>query len=287
VGVAVAIPLAWYRLGNHRAVATWFVVLAALVMGLWQLKRPRADRAWVRELARQPAVEVQGSSVRIAGIRDCRYRTPEDFDLRYVDRVFDLDRLDSVDFLVERFSDLDGLAHTLLTFGFEGGEHVAVSVELRREEGESFHPVAGLFRQFELTYVIGTERDLIALRTNHRQSRVWLFPIRTTPEQRRSLFLSMLDRAAALQREPEFYNSLTSSCTTNIVDHVHELVPGRIPLSLRVTLPGYAGSLAYELGLIDTDLEYEEAEAAYRIDPVAQAGGDGPGFSARIRAGRP
>ena len=284
--VGLAFLVAWFRLPDPRRLKLGALVFVVLVIGLWQLKRPRTDRDWEPDMAAQPVIEVTGSRVSIQGVRDIHYPSAHEFDIHTVDRVFDLDKLRTVDFMVERFSSLDGLAHTLLTFGFEGGEFVAISVELRREAGESFNPVAGIYRQYELMYVIGTERDLIALRTNVRKSRVWLFPIRATPTRLRQLFVNMLARAAALQKAPEFYNTLTNSCTTNIVDHVHQLVPGRVPASLRIALPGYAGSLAYELGLIDTDLSFEEAEVHYRIDEKGQAGGDGPGYSERIRAGR-
>jgi hypothetical protein len=206
--------------------------------------------------------------------------------VRHVDRIFDLGALRSIDFMVERFHADVFLAHTLLTFGFDDGARVVISIELRKEAGESFDPIAGLFKQYELMYVVGTEQDLIGLRTNHRRSRVWLYPIQTTPERMRALFLDMLERARTLAGKPEFYNSLTSSCTTNIADHVRVLVPGRISLDWRILFPGYAGELAHELDLIDTDLPFDEAEDRFRIDLTAQEQPIGDDFSQRIRSGR-
>lgn len=283
VALAVGFPLAWYRL-DRRRVAWAFVAVAVVALGLWTLKRPKASAHWAADLAHSPAMTWNGSEVTIDGIRDCRYRTPEDFDVRYRVETVDVDTLRTLDFVVERFAALDGLAHTLLTFGFEDGRHIAISVEIRREEGESFHPIAGLFREFELTYVIGTEEDLIGLRTNARPaSRVWLYPIRTTRERMRSLFVQMLRRADHLGRAPEFYNTLTNTCTTNLVDHVVQLVPGRIGWDWRLVLPGYAAGLAHDLGLIDTDLPLEAAEARFRIDERAREAPLGVDFSRRIR----
>jgi len=284
---AVAFPAAWFlRPGDRRRTALVFCGCAVLILVAWQFKRPSNDRHWTPDMQRPARIQLEGDVVTIADIRNSTYHSEDTYDLGYVEETFDLRTLRSVDFLVERFHAWDFLAHTLLSFGFEDGRYIAVSVELRREVGEKFHPVAGLFKKYEIMYVVGTEQDLIGLRTNYRKSRVWLYPIKTTPERMRALFVHMLARARQITREPEFYNTLTSSCTTNIVDHVRLLVPGRIPLDWRILFPGYTGEMAHELDLIDTDLSFEEAEARFRIDLAAQAAPVDADFSRRIRAGR-
>jgi len=162
---------------------------------------------------------------------------------------------------------------------------VAISAEIRKEKGESFSPWKGLLRQYELTYVIGDERDLIRLRTNYRRDPVYLYPVRASRERVRQMFLHMLGRANHLRSHPEFYNTLTNTCTTNIVRHVNELVPGRVhPWSYKVLFPGYADELAYELDLLDTDLPFPEARRRFRIDDDAQKVGI-EDFSRAIRRG--
>jgi hypothetical protein len=99
----------------------------------------------------------------------------------------------------------------------------------------------------------------------------------------KSLFLDMLARADKLQQKPEFYNTLTSTCTTNIVSHVNKLVPDRIPYDLRILLPGYSDRYAYELGLINTDLPFEEARTRFNINARAEKYADSPQFSKIIR----
>ena len=162
----------------------------------------------------------------------------DDYDVAWEDRSYDLDRLRSAWFVVEPFGDRKGPAHTLMSFGFEGDDYLAISVEIRKEIGEEFSPWKGLVRQYELVYVIGDERDLIQLRTNHRRDQVFLYPVRAPRERIEQMFVDMLRRANDLRLKPEFYNTLTSTCTTNIVSHVNELVPGRIPFSYTVLLPG-------------------------------------------------
>ncbi|HYN22504.1 MAG TPA: DUF4105 domain-containing protein, partial [Thermoanaerobaculia bacterium] len=146
-------------------------------------------------------------------------------------------------------------------------------------------PWKGLLRQYEVMYVIGDERDLIRLRTNHRRDQVYLYPVRATRERIEQMLVSMLQRANRLRERPEFYNTLTNTCATNIVRHVNELVPGRVPFSYKVLLPGYSDELAYELGLIDTGLPFAQAKQRFRIDLKAQRLGEREDFSKKIREG--
>ena len=177
-----------------------------------------------------------------------------------------------------------GPAHTFLSFGFAGGAYVAISVEIRKEQGESFSPLGGLLRQYELIYVVGDERDLIGLRANHRHDDVYLYPIRTSKEKIRTLFVAMLERANQLAAHPEFYNTLTNTCTSNIVDHIDVITPGRIPFSYKTILPAYADDLAFDLGLIDTDSPRDQYRAAHRINDLAALHADAANFSEAIRS---
>jgi hypothetical protein len=189
-------------------------------------------------------------------------------------------------FMVERFGPHDemtpAIAHTLLSFGF-GGEYVAVSVEIRKERGESYSPWKGLLRQYELMYVVADERDVIGLRTNHRRDTVYLYPVRAPVEAMRRAFVEMLQRANQLAEAPEFYNTLTSTCTTNLVRHVNTIAPARIPPSYKVILPAYSDSLAYDLGLIPNGQPLEQVRAAHRIDALAQELGVRADFSRALR----
>jgi len=187
--------------------------------------------------------------------------------------------------MVEPFSGHGlGAAHTLLSFGFVD-EYVAISVEIRKEKGEKFSPLKGLFRNYELMYVIGDERDLIKLRSNYRRDTVYLYRINTTAERMQFVFLDMLERINEIRYEPEFYNTLTNTCTTNIVRHVNTIVPGRITLSYKVLMPAYSDELAYDLGLIVTNSSFEETREHYKINEEALLYADDPLFSVKIREG--
>jgi len=243
----------------------------------------KTDRDWNTDQIIQPEISIDGDGVAIKNIRNITYRTTSDYDLGYYNSEFDLNDLESVWFMVEPFSTNPGAAHTLVSFGFKGDKYLAVSVEIRKEKGESFSPVKGLLRQYELMYVIADERDVIKLRSNYRHDQVFLYPIKTDKEKIRALFLDMLARADKLQKKPEFYNTITSTCMTNIVSHINKLVPDRIPFDYRILLPGYSDTYAYELGLIDTDLSFEEARTKFKINARAEKYADSSEFSKMIR----
>ncbi len=266
---------------------TWFVGIMVVSYTLFVLvTSPRTDRDWNLDQAITPEISINGDIVSIKNIRNFTYHTTTDYTPGYYDSTFDLTKISTLDFMVEPFSANPGAAHTLLTFGFSDGKQVAISVEIRKEKGESFSAVKGLLRQYELMYVIADERDVLKLRTNYRRDQVYLYPIKASPEQIKNLFIDMLTRADKLQRKPEFYNTLTSTCTTNIVSHVNKLVPDRISLDYRILLPGYSDRYAYELGLIDTNLPFDEARVRFNINTLAEKYADDPDFSKMIRTGR-
>lgn len=272
----------------HAALAPFVLVL--LLTGAVRLRQPSLERNWTEDNARMPHASFDGGIATVRNVRAFEWRTTSEFAPRWEERRYDLSRLESVWFLVEPFGDVRGPAHTFLSFGFAdstgGTDYVAISAELRKERGETYHPVRGLFREYELTYVVGDERDLVRLRSNVRRDSVFLYRVATTPEQGRALFRAMLERASALGTAPEFYNTLTSSCTTNIVDHVNAIAPNKVPFSYKVLLPAFADELAYELGLLDTSRPFAELRRDALINPRALAASDAPDFSTRIREGR-
>jgi hypothetical protein len=273
-----------FKLKRVLAIAAAAIVLvfgAPLVLA-YLFATPSAERDWSPDQAVLARASIAGDAVTIEDVRNFNYRSATDYDARYETRRYDLSRLDSLWFAVERFGDAPAIAHTFLSFGF-GDEYVAISVEIRKERGETYSPLRGMLRKYELMYVIGDERDVIGLRTNYRRDPVYLYPARASPQQIRQIFVQMLARANQLAREPEFYNTLTNNCTSNIVRHVNVIAP-TIPFGYRVLMPAYSDSLAYDLGLIPNERPIEEVRAAYRIDARAQRSGTGPDFSHVIRA---
>ena len=250
---------------------------------LLSMLRPSNERDWVPEQAVLPRAEFLGNEVLVHNIRNCKYNSADDVVVEHYDKRFDLDRIKSVDFLVCPFPSAPGTAHTMISFGFEGDEYLAVSVEIRKEKGESYDPIKGLLRQYEIMYVVADERDLIQLRTNHWKNEVFLYHTRATPETARGMFVDVMRRVNKLYVAPEFYDTLTNNCTTNIVRHVNRLSPNRIPFDYRVLMAGYSDRLAYDLGLLETDTSFEQTKAHAGVNYLAYLHRNDRDFSAKIR----
>lgn len=272
----LAFCAACVRRGARRA----FLASVAVVLAWHLLIRPSNDRPWSADQDVLPEIRLDGDRLAIRHVRDFGYRGVDDFLPRRVDRVWSLAALEGADFVVEHFSAWEGAGHSFVTFRFAGAEPLAVSAEIRKERGETYGALAGMFKRYELMYVVGTERDLVGLRRNVRGHPVALYPIRASRDDLRRLLTDLLGRASALQARPEFYHTLANACTTNLADHVNALRPGRVPFSLKVQCAGYADVLAYALGLIDTDVPLEALRARHRIPAVPL---DHPDYSNEIR----
>jgi len=261
---------------------------AAVFLGLfvwWSTIKPSHDRPWRPEVAVMPRATIDGDRVRITGVRDFEYRSRNDFTVRYEEREVSLAHLVALDFYVSYFT-AGPVGHTFVSFIFDNAPPLAISIETRPEVGEGFQPIASLFKQFELIYVVGSERDVVGVRTNHRREQVFLYRLLTQPEDVRRLFLVYLARINELADHPEFYHLLTNSCTINIVRYAN--AAGRTPrFDIRHFLNGLIDAYLYSAGWMDTTLPFEELRSRSHINDVAEAAGDGPDFSERIRAGLP
>lgn len=269
-----------------RAGGIALVVLVPVVAlsVLWLFSTPSHDRRWATEQSVLPRAVFDGNRVRLEGVRNFRWSSATAFEPAWEERVYDLDRIASAWYvLVPLTRKWRGPAHAMVTFGFDDGQYLAISVEARRESRESYGVLKGLLRRFELLYVIGDERDLIGRRAVYDGVEVFLYPIRADRESIRIVFQTMLARANALRDRPEFYNTVTNNCTLNLVRHVNQLVPGRIPGSWRIVLPGYSDEVIHRLGLIDSTGTIAEARARVRINDRARAALEDSAFSRRIR----
>ncbi len=246
------------------------------------LRTPSNDRNWSPDQKILTKGSIDGTTIYLEHIRNARYTSPTDYSLSYYNKRFDVSSIQSVDFIVEPFDGI-GAAHTFLTFGLTDGSYLAVSIEIRKEEGESFSPLLGAIRQYELAYVIAHEKDVIDLRANHRKDIVYLYPTNATREEAQALFLDILARAKQLEEYPEFYNTITNNCTTNIVRHINTLRNKPISWDHRMLFPKNADTLAQELGFIAQGVPIDEAREKYRINERAEKFAQDPDFSKKIR----
>ena len=257
-------------------------VISTIISNL--IYKPSNTRNWNDDQKILPYAEIQDTIVSIHGIRNFTYASTTSYIQNYYDKTFDANTIKNVWYVVEPFPGVPGSAHTFLSFEFDDNEFLSISIEIRKERGESFNPIKGIFNQYELTYVIADEQDAIKLRTNYRKDIVYLYPAKGTKEGFKALFLDMITKANKLKDNPEFYNTITNNCTTNIVKHVNNISPKSIPFfTLQAIFPASSDKLAYTLGLLNTTLPFEDARKKYMINDKALQYANDLDFSIKIR----
>jgi hypothetical protein len=257
-------------------------MLPVVVVALWWASiAPSNSRNWTPDVARTARAVFHDSCVIIQNVRNFKYRSESDYDQRWETRTYDLDGIRGVDLFLS-FWGPTRIAHTIASWEFDDGQHLAISIETRKEKGQSYSAVRGFFRQYELYYVVADERDLVGLRTNYRGEQVYLYHIRVSALQARALLVDYLNEVNHLADHPQWYNALTQNCTTRIRGHAQNTGAGG-GLDWRLLANGYLDQLLYERGQIDTRLPFAELRARSNITERAKAAGDSPDFSARIR----
>jgi len=278
--------LGWWR-RPARPERRWAHVLAlGLLLTWWSTLQPSQTRHWSPEVARSLQVErIGGDRIRLVNVRNFDWQTPERFDARWETRDYDLRTLVSADLLLSYWMG-PSIAHTLVSFGFADGRYLSFSLEIRKEEHERFSALGGFFREFEQVMIAAEERDIVRLRTNVRGEDVVLYRLNVPPDGLRTAFLGYLDDATALQRQPRFYNTLTSNCTTIPFGIARRFAPG-LPLDARLLLSGHFAAYVFDQGGLTPGYDFKSLEAAGRITARARAADSASDFSRQIRLGVP
>ena len=232
----------WYGLtGLELAVIVWFAALTP--------ERQFRDTKWQRPWGRMPQTAFNGTLAAVRDIRDFKYRTPEDYDIHYIDGTYDIDQVRTVDVAVSHWDGMEKIAHTMLSFGFADGRYLALSMETRLPEGKEQGFLHGFYKQYEIIMVLATEEDLFKLRTDYRGEELYLYRTNATPEQARQMFRLLLEGADRLYREPAYYNSITQNCTTSLAPLLRLINPS-FEGDIRLLLNGESDQLLYELGYL-------------------------------------
>lgn len=264
------------------------VIAFAGILAWWLSLQPSNDRDWQPDVAQTAWAEVLGDQVAIHNFRNCEYRTETDYTPHWETKIVSLSQLRGLDVFITYWGS-PWIAHPIVSFDFGEEGYVAMSIETRKEVGESYSAIRGFFRYYELIYTISDERDVVRLRTNYRKGEeVYLYHTRVTPDQARTIFLDYLNRANRMRNHPEWYNALTNNCTTNIASHVAQARAGEsVRLDWRILLNGKGDEMMYERGDLDGNLPFAELKKNAHINPVARAADSDPDFSHRIRSDRP
>jgi hypothetical protein len=283
VGLAAA---AFAMLRPLRRAVLAYAVLFTVVLGGWLSIPASNDREWQADVARLPTATFDGDLVTIRNVRNFDYESELDYTPRWEERTYDLSKITGADLFLSYWGS-PLIAHTIMSWAFEDGQHLAISIETRKEVGEEYSAILGFFRQFELYYVVADERDVVRLRTNYRGEQVRLYHLQNaTPEVARAVlerYLAEINRLASTAR---WYNAATHNCTTAIRYHIKQVAPNN-PWDWRILVNGLVDQMAYERGAVDTRLPFEELRERSDIGERARAADDAPDFSARIREGLP
>ena len=293
-GRAICVLL-WAAFSSSMVVGLWqgrtavdsliFALAFGVLLLWWQRIAPSNDRIWADEVAQVTTGSVDGNRVTLHNVRSFDWRTNTDYTPRWETRRYELDRMRSVDMIVSYWT-IPAIAHMLISFGFDDGEHVVFSVETRRQKHQHFSEIGGFFKEFELSITAADERDVIRVRTNVRGEEAYLYRIRMPVPAIRSLFLGYIDQANALVTTPRFYNTVTVNCTT-LVYHIMQRIVGYLPLNYRLLLTGYLPEYVYRVGGLDDRFSIGELRARGRITERARQSDRSDSFSADIRRGIP
>lgn len=278
----VAIAALAFRWRSRRR--AWAILgVTALACAAWyQTIQPSQTRDWATDVAHGVSYTRAGDMITLSNVRNFNWTDDATAIPAWETRVYDLAQLQSVDMFTSVWDSPD-IAHLMVSFGFADGQHLAFSVEIRKEKHEVFSTIGGFFRQFELVLIAADERDVVRLRTNLRREDVRMFPINLKPEQMRTLLISYLDLGNSLAAEPQFYNTVTANCTSTVYRLVKTIKPD-MPLDVRLLLSGRLPEYIDELGGLVGDVPMDQRRVAAAITAKAQSISPDQDYSALIRA---
>ena len=273
----------WFT--NKSRTLILFGLLYLGLIGWWVSIKPLDNRNWRPEVAVMPRAVIDGDKVHLINVRNFDYKSRNDFTVRYEDRDVEVSHLIGLDLYISYW--MPGpIGHTFVSFIFNNAPPVSISIETRPEVGESFSPIASLFKQFELIYVVGDERDLVRVRTNYRGEKTYLYHINISPENTRILFMIYLARINELAERAEFYHLLSNSCTINIIRYANKAGrEGRV--NIKHYLNGWIDSYLYDNGWLNTSLPFDVLRKRSQINKAAQDADKSDDFSKRIRSSLP
>lgn len=273
-------------IGQRRTMTT--LIFAVVFVGLvvwWNSIKPMSDADWAPEVSRQVTGKIEGDTLTLTNVRNFEWRSKTDYSQNWETRSYDLSKLQTLDLFMSYWSG-PTIAHVIFSFGFEGGEQLAWSVEVRRRVGGKFSPLADLFKSNTLVIVAADERDVVGVRSNVRDEDVQIYRLKVPPQQARLLLVEYVADANRLATTPQFYNSLTTNCTTAVVKMIR-VAGDKLPFDWRLIVNGYLPEYAYDRGALDSSVPLSQLKAVAHIDQRARADGLSSEFSKAIRAGVP
>src|SRR6266542_857959 len=270
--------------GAVRKLGAVFLAFA-LVLTWWLTLKPSNNGNWQPDVAQLAWADINGDEFTFHNVRNCDYRTDTDYTPHWETRTVRLSQITGIDLAIDYWGS-PWIAHPIVSFQFADAPPLCFSIETRKKLGQTYSTIGGLYRQFELIYIVADERDVIRVRTNYRKEDVYLYHTTILPAHARERFLEYIHSLNALRNKPRWYNAVTTNCTTSI--RTQHPPNERVPWDWRILLNGKGDELLYERHLIVTDgLPFAELKTRSLIDTRARAANDSPDFSKLIRVGLP
>ena len=260
-----------------------------VIIGWYFLDKPPLQGDWQEQLAVASTAEFNGDFVTVKNVRNFRYYPTEaDMHPDYYDKTYNLTQIKKVWYITEPFNENKIAAHTFVSFEFNNGDFLSISIEARKAKGQTYSTLKGMVHSYPLIYIAADERDVLLMRANLRKDQVYVYPVRLEKQENaRLLLVDMLGKMNELtSTHPVWYNTLFANCTSSIASHINKITPGRISIfSWQLWLTSSADELALERGLLDTDLPIEQAREKYNINAISEKVGDMENYSSEIRRG--
>jgi hypothetical protein len=284
--VAMILILLGLRKGKRGAWSAFLVLFMMVITAWWLLIPPSNSRNWQPDVALLPYAEIKDNLITVYNVRNVDYRTETAYSVYHYDRTYDLTTLQSVDLFLVYWGS-PNIAHPMMSFGFKDGSFLCISIETRKELGEEYSAVKGFFKQFELTYVVADERDVVRLRTNYRTGEdVYLYRFNVSMDYARKVLLDYLREVNSLKDHPQWYRAILTNCTTSILRHTTPFNPDA-RFDWRLIVNGHLDEMLYERGKINQRLPFAELKKRSLINQRAKAADKTSDFSRLIRMGLP
>ncbi len=281
--LAAALSITAVFVKRKRLITSAAAVLPLLVIAWWFTITPSNNADWQTSWAKMPAVEVKNNILSIQNIRNFNYSSENDYDAKYISGDYDLDKLDKVMLILSYWDGNTAVAHTILDFGFNDGRWLVISSETRLKNGQQQTALGGLFKQYGSLFIIGTEADLLMLRTNYRKEQVYMYQLRITPDECRMLLLDLVNRSNKLITHPQFYNTVTSNCMTSLVPSMRKVAHNKdVFKDIRFLKNGYSDQIIYEQNIKSKEISYKQFRQEHYISPTMQTVTDRDKYSEEL-----
>ena len=250
----------WVRPVLYGVAAAFGVFLLAVMT-----KQPRHDRIWYPHLSRLPHVDLQDGAFSIAPYGDWTYTEDDPETQAWTEvpphRISDVHR---VWFVVEPHPGLPVMAHTFVLFEFGEGDLVGLTIEARKERGETYSAIAGAFNKFELMYYWASPRDLMTRRAVMMDRELYMYELQLSQGEAEAYLTALLEKTIAIESRPRFYNTLTSNCTNELAK------AAKLPWDPAFILTGGADRALYRMSRIAGEGGFEAVHERARVDDTVR-----------------